>query len=263
MTRWHVATAVLLVLCTLLGGTAYRARVVAHDMARLAAVVDAARAAESQARADLASLEERHQVALDEAAEARRAAERAQAQVVERVRVVVRREREVLARPPTVAGARESLARAAAFAEARVLVLDPLALATSSSSAWQGAAARWETSAQAVAAHLDAAVAQVGAARAAARALGVEVETVRAEGAADVAHVRVQLARAEERAESRVSRLTRTTAAVGALVAGAGLAAAVMGGALCSDARCREVALGAGGAAAAVGGTAWGLSVAW
>lgn len=263
MTRWHVATAVLLVICTLLGVAAYRARAEADELARLAPVVDAAQAAEAQALAQVARLEERHRAALEDAAEARRAAEEAQAQVVERVRVVVRRERKVLAQPPTVAGARESLARAAAFAEARHLVLTTLPLATSSSSAWQGAAARWETSAESVAAHLDAAVAQVGAARAAARALGVEVETARAGGAAEAAHVRVQLARAEERAESRVSRLTRTTAAVGALVAGAGLASAVVGGALCSDARCREVALGAGGAAAAVGGATWGLSVAW
>jgi len=263
VTRWHVATAVLLVLCTLLGVAAYRARAEAHDLARLAAVVDAARAGEAQARADLARLEERHRVALADAAEARRAAEQAQAQVVERVRVVVRQEREVLAQPPTVAGARESLARAAAFAEARHLVLGPPPAATSTATGWQGAAARWETSAEAVAAHLDAAVAQVGAARAAARALGVEVEAARAEGAAEAAHVRVQLARAEERAESRVSRLTRTTASVGALVAGAGLATAVVGGALCSDARCREVALGAGGAAVALGGTTWGLSVVW
>lgn len=151
------------------------------------------------------------------------------------------------------------------FGGAVVIPLLLLALAapvaTSTASAWQAAAARWEALAETEALHHDVTRVELAAARAEQAALRARVDTVKAEGAAEVAGLDVAVHEARARAQARVSPVARTWAAVGAGLVGAGLVALVGGGVLCRSAICREVALVGGGAAAVAGGTA--VVIAW
>ena len=101
-----VALVVLIAAVGALGFALYDARQLAAG-ARAEALKDA-RAAAERAAADLAA-------ATAEAQAAQQAADQAAEKTRERIRVVRVREREIIAQPPTLAGAAESMARAADF----------------------------------------------------------------------------------------------------------------------------------------------------
>lgn len=121
MTRDRLIIAALAVLLALACWRWHRASQEADAFARLAPALDAARSEAATAQAEVARLKERQRQAEAQAQEAHQAAQEVRERVVERVRVVREREREIVAQPPTEAGALESLARAVAFARVRGL----------------------------------------------------------------------------------------------------------------------------------------------
>lgn len=121
MTRDRLIILALAVLLALSGWRWFLAAQEADRLAQLGAEVDAAQAREREAVAEAARLRERADSAEEEARKAREAAQEVRERVVERVRVVREREREIVAQPPTEAGALESLARAVAFDRVRGL----------------------------------------------------------------------------------------------------------------------------------------------